>query len=58
MRRQTTGQQLAARARIILAAADGLNNAQIARPLGVEADTVRRWRGRWRDRPAVAAGGR
>ncbi len=32
---------------MILAAAAGLNNAQIGRQLGVEADTVRRWRGRW-----------
>jgi putative transposase len=47
VRRHRTGQQLALRARMILAAADGLNNAQIGRQLGVEADTVRRWRGRW-----------
>ena len=45
VRRRRTGQQLALRARMILAAADGLNNAQIGRQLGVEADTVRRWRG-------------
>ncbi len=31
-RRHTTAQQVALRARIILAAADGLNNAQIAWP--------------------------
>jgi transposase len=47
VRRRRTGQQIALRARLILAAADGLNNAQIGRHLGVEADTVRRWRGRW-----------
>ena len=53
VRRQSTGQQLAQRARMILAAADGLNNAQIGRQLGVEADTVRRWRGRWRGLQAI-----
>jgi putative transposase len=35
------------RARIVLAAAEGQNNAQIARTLGVTVDTVRLWRGRW-----------
>jgi putative transposase len=53
VRRKSTGQQVALRARIILAAADGLNNAQIGRQVGVEADTVRRWRGRWRRLQAV-----
>jgi putative transposase len=52
VRRKSTGQQLATRARMILAAAEGLNNAQIGRQLGVEADTVRRWRGRWLHLPA------
>ncbi len=47
VREYRTPQQLALRARIVLAAADGENNAQIARRLGVEADTVRLWRGRW-----------
>ena len=42
-----TPQQLALRARIVLAAADGANNAEVARRLGVEADTARLWRGRW-----------
>jgi len=46
-RRHTTAQQLAVRARIILAAADGHNNAQIARQLRVDVDTVRLWRQRW-----------
>src|SRR6266511_5148586 len=48
VRRHTTAQQLALRARIVLAAADGLNNAQIARHLQVSLDRVRRWRARWR----------
>ena len=47
VRRYTTPQQIALRARIILSAADGFNNAQIARQLGVNLDTVRRWRQRW-----------
>lgn len=47
VRAHRTPQQLALRARIVLAAADGLNNTQIARELGVDADTVRLWRVRW-----------
>src|ERR1700716_2730571 len=43
----TTGQQLALRARIVLAAGDGLNNLQIARELGVDDETPGHWRGRW-----------
>jgi transposase len=45
--RHTAPQQVVLRARIIQLAADGLNNSQIARLLGVEADTVRLWRQRW-----------
>ncbi len=47
VRAHATGQQRALRARIILAAADGRNNCQIARQLGVDVETVRLWRGRW-----------
>jgi putative transposase len=46
-RRPSTPQQLALRALIILAAADGLNNTQIARQLGTTAEMSRRWRDRW-----------
>jgi len=46
-RRHGTAQQLALRARIVLAAAAGANNAQIARHWGVGVDTVRLWRLRW-----------
>lgn len=42
-----TPQQLAQRARSILAAADGANNTQIARLVGLDVDTVRLWRTRW-----------
>jgi putative transposase len=45
--RHTTPQQLALRARIVLAAADGKNNAQIARNEAVSLDTARLWRRRW-----------
>ncbi len=47
VRRHTTGQQLADRARIVLLAAEGLNNSEIARQLRLEPDTVRLWRQRW-----------
>ncbi len=45
--RRTTAQGLATRARIILAAAAGQNNTQIAEQLGVSRQTVRRWRTRF-----------
>src|SRR5881396_1884443 len=40
-------QQVAQRARIILAAAQGQSNAQIARELDIHVDTARLWRDRW-----------
>ncbi len=46
-RRHGTAQQLALRARIVVAAADGATNAQIARRWGVSVDTARLWRTRW-----------
>lgn len=45
--RPSTPQQQAKRARIVLAAAEGKRNAEIARELSVSVDTVRTWRGRW-----------
>ena len=51
--RHGTPQQLALRARIVLAAAAGQNNAVIARQLGVNIETARRWRGRWLGLQAV-----
>jgi putative transposase len=53
-RRHKTGQQVADRARIVLLAADGLNNSEIARRLALEPDTVRLWRQRWLSRTGVA----
>lgn len=47
LRRHSTPQQLVLRARIVLAAAAGRNNAQIVRDLAVDIGTARRWRGRW-----------
>ena len=47
IRRHTTPQQLALRARIVLTAAAGCNNSQIARGLNISVDMVRRWRARW-----------
>jgi putative transposase len=47
VRRHTTPQQLALRARIVLAAAAGANNCQIARQWDISLDMVRRWRDRW-----------
>ena len=47
VRRHTTPQQVALRARLVLAAAGGLNNAQVARQEGVDVGTARLWRGRW-----------
>jgi putative transposase len=49
IRRPSTPQQLVLRARIVLAAAAGLNNAQIARELAVGIDAPRLWRRRWLD---------
>jgi transposase len=47
VRRHSTAQQVALRARLILAAAEGANNSQIAREEGVDIETVRLGRGRW-----------
>lgn len=47
VRRHSTPQQIALRGRMILLAAQGQNNAEIARELSVKVDTVRCWRMRW-----------
>ena len=46
-RRHRSEQQVVLRARIILAAAQGSSNRQIARDLNINVDTVRLWRDRW-----------
>ncbi|MFC1525508.1 helix-turn-helix domain-containing protein [Candidatus Latescibacterota bacterium] len=47
VRRSTGEQRLAERARIILACAQGGRNLDLAEDLGLDADTVGRWRRRW-----------
>jgi putative transposase len=46
-RRATSPQRLVRRARIILTAAEGANNQQIATALGLDRETVRLWRTSW-----------
>ena len=46
-RRRTSAQALALRSRIVLLAADGLNNTEIAERLDVHRPMVRKWRGRF-----------
>lgn len=47
VRRHTAPQQLVLRCRIVLAAAAGLNNSQIARQLDLDTETTGLWRQRW-----------
>jgi putative transposase len=46
-KRHRSEQQMVLRARIVLAAAQGHSNVQIASELGINVDTVRLWRDRW-----------
>jgi len=55
VKRRSTEQQIALRARIVLAAAVGKGNAQIGRELQVTVDTARLWRQRWLDLQALPA---
>jgi putative transposase len=54
VRRHSTPQQVAKRARIVLAAAEGKRNAEIARDLEISVDTVRKWRMHWIGLQAVS----
>ena len=47
IKRHQVGQQIALRARIVLAAAGGLKNKEIVAKYSITADTVRLWRNRW-----------
>ena len=47
VRRRTTAQALALRARIVLAAADGATNVAVAEQVGVTKQTVGKWRARF-----------
>src|SRR3954453_9269872 len=46
-RRRTSAQALALRSRIVSLAADGLSNVEIAKHLGVQRNTVAKWRARF-----------
>ena len=46
-RRHTSAQALALRCRIVLACAQGGNNTEVAARLGVDRETVRKWRNRF-----------
>ena len=46
-RRRTSAQALALRSRIVLLAADGLSNTEVARELGVHRNMVAKWRSRF-----------
>jgi transposase len=52
--RHSTPQQIALRGRIVLAAADGKGNSEIAREVGLGVDRVREWRMRWIGLQAVS----
>jgi transposase len=54
VKRHTVGQQFALRGRIVLLAAMGKKNTEIAKALKVTLDTVRLWRGRWLDLQTIA----
>jgi Homeodomain-like domain len=54
VRRHSTTQQIALRGRIVLAAADGKGNSEIAREVGLGVDRVREWRMRWIGLQAVS----
>jgi transposase len=46
-RRRTSAQALALRSRIVLLAAQGMSNVEVARELGVQRNTVAKWRSRF-----------
>jgi putative transposase len=55
VRRHSSEQQKVLRARIILLASQGWDNASIGRTLGVNTNTARLWRKRWVDLQAIKA---
>jgi transposase len=54
VKRHQTSQQIALRARIVLAADQGQSNAHISQKLEVSLDTVRLWRKRWHQLASIA----
>src|SRR4051794_41769509 len=57
VRARTSSQQAARRARIVLRAAEGARNIDIAAELGITRHTVQQWRGRVAPRPVGGPGG-
>ena len=53
LRRTSTPQQIALRAKIILKAATGANNVEIAQKIGVRIEMSRLWRRRWKELAAI-----
>src|SRR5437764_15064686 len=53
-KRHRSEQQVVLRARIVLAAAQGHTNVQIANELDINVDTVRLWRDRWAGLQGIA----
>lgn len=53
IRRTTAPYRAVLRARIVLAASRGMRSAEIARSLGCDVDTVRKWRARFAANPVV-----
>jgi len=54
IRQHTVEQQKAMRARVVLLAASGKNNPEVAQELKISLDTVRLWRQRWLDLQAIS----
>ena len=54
IRRHNVRQQIAKRARIVLAASEGKSNSQIKREQKLSIDMVRQWRQRWVDLQSIA----
>lgn len=54
VRRRNVRQQIAKRARILLAASEGKSNSQIMREQKLSRDMVRQWRQRWVDLQPIA----
>ncbi len=54
IRRHNVRQQIAKRARIVLAAGEGKSNSQIMREQKLSIDMVRQWRQRWVDLQPIA----
>lgn len=57
-RKQTAQQRMVVRARIVLAAADGMENATIADRLGLALNTVIKWRKRFFEEGLAGLGDR